>query len=179
LPICWNCRERGFDDLALTEHSRRVTAAHGLKADRLLAQIDEIDRLNAEGLGITVLKGIKVDILEDGRLDLPDAGLGRLDLVVGAVHSRFNLSRDKQTERILRAMDHPHVTLLAHPTGRLIQARESDDVDIADHPGRARAWLFPRTECSSRTARPARYPLPEGHGGRGAGQHQFRRLSHD
>jgi DNA polymerase (family 10) len=90
----------------------------------------EIDRLNAELKGITLLKGIEVDILEDGRLDLPDALLARLDLVVGAVHSKFNLPRKKQTERILRAMNAPHFTILAHPSGRLIGEREAYDVDM-------------------------------------------------
>jgi DNA polymerase (family X) len=71
-----------------------------------------------------------VDILEDGELDLPDSVLARLDLVIGAVHSKFELSRARQTERILRAMDHPHFTLLAHPTGRLIEQREPYDVDM-------------------------------------------------
>ena len=71
-----------------------------------------------------------MDILEDGSLDLPDEVLGRLDLVVGAVHSQFDLSRAKQTERILRAMDIPHFTLLAHPSGRLIDEREPYDVDM-------------------------------------------------
>lgn len=123
-------RARGFDYVAVTEHSRRLTVAHGLTADRLLAQIDEIGKLNAEDLGIAVLKGIEVDILEDGRLDLPDRVLGRLDLVIGAVHSRFQLSRKKQTERILRAMDRPHFTILAHPTGRLIPTRAPYDVDM-------------------------------------------------
>jgi DNA polymerase (family 10) len=80
--------------------------------------------------GITLLKGIEVDILEDGTLDLPDSVLGRLDLVVGAVHSRFDLSRARQTERILKAMDHPHFSLLAHPSGRLIAQREPYDVDM-------------------------------------------------
>ena len=90
----------------------------------------EIDRLNAELDGITLLKGVEVDILEDGRLDLPDDVLGELDLVIGAVHSNFKLSRIKQTERILRAMDRPHFTLLAHPTGRLLDSREPYDVDM-------------------------------------------------
>jgi DNA polymerase (family 10) len=80
--------------------------------------------------GLTILKGIEVDILEDGSLDLPDEDLGRLDLVVGAVHSHFRLSRQKQTERILRAMDHPHFTILAHPSGRLIDEREPYEVDV-------------------------------------------------
>lgn len=123
-------RQRGFDYLAITEHSRRLTVAHGLDPVRLAKQIDEIDRLNEKLRGITLLKGIEVDILEDGQLDLPDDLLGRLDLVVGAVHSRFELSRARQTERILKAMDHPHFTLLAHPSGRLIDRREPYDVDM-------------------------------------------------
>jgi len=120
----------GLDYLAITEHSRRLSVAHGLDPLRLARQCDEIDRLNAELDGITLLKGIEVDILEDGSLDLPDDVLGRLDLVVGAVHSQFHLSRARQTERILRAMDHPHFTLLAHPSGRLIEQREPYDVDM-------------------------------------------------
>ncbi|MGO8753689.1 MAG: DNA polymerase/3'-5' exonuclease PolX [Gallionellaceae bacterium] len=120
----------GLEYLAITEHSRRLTVAHGLDPLQLARQCDEIDRLNAQLDGITLLKGIEVDILEDGSLDLPDAVLVRLDLVVGAVHSRFDLSRAKQTERILRAMDHPHFTLLAHPSGRLIAQREPYDVDM-------------------------------------------------
>lgn len=123
-------RKRGFEYLAITEHSRRLTVAHGLDPVRLAKQIDEIDRLNERLEGITLLKGIEVDILEDGGLDLRDAVLGRLDLVVGAVHSRFDLSRAKQTERILKAMDHPHFTILAHPSGRLIDRREPYDVDM-------------------------------------------------
>ena len=120
----------GLEYLAITEHSRRLTVAHGLDPVQLARQCDEIDRLNEELNGITLLKGIEVDILEDGSLDLPDGVLGRLDLVVGAVHSRFDLTRAKQTERILRAIDHPHFTLLAHPSGRLIERREPYDVDM-------------------------------------------------
>jgi len=123
-------RERGLEYLAITEHSRRLTVAHGLDPQRLRKQLAEIDRLNGELKGITILKGIEVDILEDGHLDLPDDVLSELDLVIGAVHSKFNLSRAKQTERILRAMDHPHFTILAHPTGRLLDTREPYDVDM-------------------------------------------------
>ncbi|SFI39174.1 DNA polymerase/3'-5' exonuclease PolX [Nitrosomonas sp. Nm34] len=120
----------GFEYLAITEHSRQLTVAHGLDPTQLAKQIDEIDRLNEQLTEITLLKGIEVDILEDGSLDLPDSILARLDLVVGAVHSRFELSRAKQTERILKAMDHPHFTLLAHPSGRLIARRKPYDVDM-------------------------------------------------
>ncbi|OGA51582.1 MAG: DNA polymerase III [Betaproteobacteria bacterium RIFCSPLOWO2_12_FULL_62_13] len=120
----------GLAYVAITEHSRRLTVAHGLDPRGVLKQIDEIDRLNGELTGITVLKGIEVDILEDGGLDLPDSVLKRLDIVVGAVHSAFNLPRRKQTERILRAMDNPCFTLLAHPSGRLLGEREACDVDM-------------------------------------------------
>ena len=120
----------GFEYLAITEHSRRLTVAHGLDPLRLAHQCEEIDRLNEELEGITLLKGIEVDILEDGSLDLPDNVLAQLDLVLGAVHSKFELSRAKQTERILRAMMHPHFTMLAHPTGRLIQQRAPYEVDM-------------------------------------------------
>ncbi|MDP1548691.1 MAG: DNA polymerase/3'-5' exonuclease PolX [Nitrosomonas sp.] len=120
----------GFEYIAITEHSRRLAFAHGLDPLQLAQQCDEIDQLNAELKGITLLKSIEVDILEDGNLDLPDSALARLDMVVGAVHSSFNLSRAKQTERILRAMQHPYFTLLAHPAGRLIQRRAPYDVDM-------------------------------------------------
>ncbi len=123
-------RAQGLEYLAITEHSRRLAMAHGLDPVRLAKQIDEIDRLNASLSGFTILKGIEVDILEDGSLDLPDTILSRLDVVVAAVHSQFNLSRAKQTARVLRALDSPHVRILAHPTGRLIGEREPYDVDM-------------------------------------------------
>ena len=129
----------GFEYLAITEHSRRQAMSHGLDAQRLAEQTREIDRLNARLRGIRILRGIEVDILEDGTLDLPDAALARLDLVVAAVHGQFNLSRARQTERILRALDNPLVTLLAHPTGRLIGEREPYDVDMLQIVRRAKA----------------------------------------
>lgn len=122
--------EHGREYIAVTDHSRRLTVAHGLDPKRLRQQIEAIDRLNADKPDIAVLKGIEVDILEDGTLDLPDGVLGELDLVIGAIHSNFNLSREKQTERILRAMERLHFTILAHPTGRLIAQREPYDVDM-------------------------------------------------
>lgn len=120
----------GLSYLAVTEHSRRLAVAHGLDPRRLAEHCDRIDRVNETLDGIVLLKGIEVDILEDGSLDLPDAALERLDIVVGAVHSRFDLPRAKQTARILRAMDNPCFTLLAHPTGRVIESREPYDVDM-------------------------------------------------
>jgi len=123
-------RERGYDYLAITDHSRRVAMAHGLDEKRLREQLAEIDRLNEELAGITLLKGIEVDILEDGSLDLPDSVLAELDLTVCSVHYRFDLSREKQTERILRAMDNPQFRILGHPTGRLLNEREPFEVDM-------------------------------------------------
>ena len=123
-------RRRGLRYVAITEHSRRLHMAHGLDAARLARQGAQIDRLNARLDDITVLKGIEVDILEDGSLDLPDAALAKLDLVVGAVHGNFDLSRAEQTARIIAAMDRPCFSILAHPTGRLIDDREPYDVDM-------------------------------------------------
>jgi len=123
-------KAQGLSYIAITEHSRRLAMTHGLDPQRVARQIEEINGINAELSGITVLKGIEVDILEDGTLDLPDSVLKRLDVVVAAVHGKFELPRRKQTERILRALDNRCVDLLAHPTGRLIGAREPYDVDM-------------------------------------------------
>ena len=122
-------RAAGLSYIAVTEHSRRLTVARGLDPQRLLKQMDEIDRLNDTLSGVTVLKGIEVDVLEDGSLDLPDSVLKGLDLVVGAVHSAFTLPRRRQTERILRALDNRYFTVLAHPSGRLLGERDAMDAD--------------------------------------------------
>ena len=123
-------RAKGYGYIAITDHSRRVAMAHGLDPKRLARQLDEIDRLNNSLSGFVVLKSIEVDILEDGALDLPDQILKRLDLVVGAIHSRFDLPQHKQTERILRAMDNRCLNILAHPTGRLINERPAYAIDM-------------------------------------------------
>jgi DNA polymerase (family 10) len=121
---------RGYEYLSINDHSRHVTVAHGLDRKRLLGLVRAIDRLNARLDGITVLKSVEVDILEDGRLDLPDGVLKELDFTVCAIHYGFGYSRARQTARILRAMDNPYFSILAHPTGRLINAREAYDVDL-------------------------------------------------
>lgn len=123
-------RERGYDYIAITDHSSLVGVTQGLDADALAERIDEIERLNESLDAIRVLKGIEVDILEDGSLDLPDEVLSRLDVCVASVHTHFDLSREKQTERIIRALDNPYVHILAHPTGRRIQQRQPYAVDI-------------------------------------------------
>jgi DNA polymerase (family 10) len=123
-------RDRGYQYLAITEHSKRLSMTHGFDAERLARRNEEIDRLNEKLKGFVVLKSIEVDILTDGSLDLPDSILRELDLTVCSVHSRFNLPREKQMERILRAMDNPYFNVFAHPSGRLINEREPYDIDI-------------------------------------------------
>lgn len=123
-------RARGLTYIAITEHSRRVTVAHGLDPAHLRKHVDAIERANERLEGIRLLKGIEVDILEDGSLDLPDSVLKELDIVVGAIHSHFDLSRKKQTERVVRAMSHRYFSVLAHPSGRLLGEREAMDIDM-------------------------------------------------
>lgn len=123
-------RELGYSYLAVTEHSQAVSVARGLDRKRLEQQIDEIDQLTDTFSGFRIFKGIEVDILEDGSLDLPDEVLKKLDFTVCAIHSRFNLPAGKQTERIIRAMDNPCFNILAHPTGRLINKRQTYPVDM-------------------------------------------------
>jgi len=121
--------ERGYDYLAITDHSKRLRMVGGLDEKRLRKQIEEIERLNDQ-LGITLLKGIEVDILEDGSLDLPDEVLKELDIVICSVHHKFGLSEEKQTDRIIRAMENPNANVIAHPTGRMIGTRQPYEVDI-------------------------------------------------
>ncbi len=120
----------GYEYLAISDHSRHVSVAHGLDRKRLEAQIAALDHLNDKLDGLVLLKSAEVDILEDGSLDLPDAVLKQLDLTVCAVHYKFDLSRTRQTERILRAMDNPYFNILAHPTGRLINERARYEIDL-------------------------------------------------
>jgi DNA polymerase (family 10) len=124
-------RARGYRYIAVTDHSKRLSMTHGLDDKRLGEQMKEIDRLNRTLRGFTVLKSIEVDILEDGALDLPPEALRGLDLAVCSVHHKFNLSRESQTERIIRAIDgSPTLTILGHPSGRLIGERPPYEVDM-------------------------------------------------
>lgn len=122
--------ERGYDYYAVTDHSKRVSMANGLDEKRLAEQIEKIDALNKKMDHLRILKSIEVDILKDGSLDLPDSILKELDLVVCAIHYNRNLSRKKQTKRVLKAMENQYFNILAHPTGRLIAEREAYDIDI-------------------------------------------------
>jgi DNA polymerase (family 10) len=123
-------QERGYEYLAVTDHSKSLTVANGLDEDRLARQIDEIARLNDGFEGFRLLASIEVDILDDGRLDLADEILARLDLVTCSIHSGLNKTEEKQTERIIRAMDNPYCDIIAHPTGRLLGSREAYPVNM-------------------------------------------------
>lgn len=124
------CLHLGHQYVGIANHSKHVTVARGLDVKGMKRLIQRIERLNAKMKGIEILKSAEVDILDDGSLDLPDTLLKELDVTVCAVHYKFNLSREKQTERIIRAMDNPYFNILAHPSGRLINEREAYEVDL-------------------------------------------------
>ena len=121
---------KGYRYLAVSNHSKSLTIAHGLDEKRLEKEIEQIDALQEKYEDFTILKSIEVDILKDGSLDLSDDVLKKLDFRICSVHSEFKLSREKQTERIIRAMDNPYFSILGHPTGRLINQRKAYDVDL-------------------------------------------------
>lgn len=122
---------RGLKYILVTDHSKRLSMTNGLDEKRILQQMAEIDRLNrALGGKIKVLKGTECDILKDGAMDLPDRILAKLDVVGGSIHSYFNLTREEQTRRLVRAMENPHVDIIFHPTGRLINRRAPYELDL-------------------------------------------------
>lgn len=125
-------RARGYEYVAVTDHTTSATVAGGLTAEEMLAHAERIRAVGQRVQGIAVLAGAECDILPDGSLDYPDEVLARLDLVVGGVHSRFKQPRAEMTRRICRALAHPHVDILAHPTGRLIGERDPYDVDLEE-----------------------------------------------
>jgi len=122
----------GYEYIAITDHSKAVRIANGLDEKRLAAQLKEIDKINSKLSGFRVLKGIEVDILADGSLDLSNDILKECEVVIAAVHSRFGMEEKEMTERIVRALQNPNVNFLAHPTGRLILAREAYKVDLKE-----------------------------------------------
>ena len=125
-------RERGWSYIGISDHSAAAFYASGLPREKVLAQIEEIDRLNAQtdAGSFRILKGIEADILADGRLDYDEQLLEQLDFVIGSIHSRFGMDGPAMTKRVLRALDEPFLTVLAHPTGRLLLSREPYAIDI-------------------------------------------------
>jgi putative hydrolase len=123
LEMALAARDLGHEWMALTDHSPRLTVANGLSADRLRAQLELIEELNATLAPFRILPGIEVDILDDGSLDQTDELLGRLDMVVASVHSKLRMPPVPMTERMLAAIANPHTDVLGHCTGRLITGR--------------------------------------------------------
>jgi DNA polymerase (family 10) len=125
---------RGLRYLGVSDHSQSNTYAGGLSRDRILEQHAEIDALNArfvaEGVDFRVLKGIEADILPCGRVDYDAAFLDRFDFVIGSVHTRYGMNAEQMTNRVLKALDDPHLTILGHPTGRLLLTREPYAIDL-------------------------------------------------
>jgi DNA polymerase (family X) len=123
-------KARGHQYMAITDHSKNLAMANGLDDKRALAHIKRIRQANDQIESITILAGIEVDILADGSLDLSDDVLAQMDIVIASVHSAFNQERAEMTARIVKAVSNPHVSLLGHPTGRLLLRRDAYAVDM-------------------------------------------------
>ncbi len=123
-------RKRGYAYIAVTDHTKGLGVAHGLDEERLAREIRLIDAANGKLTGFRVLKGTEIDIRSDGRLDLADSALAGLDIVVASIHSGFRQPREQLTKRLLAAVRHPLVSVIAHPTGRVIGERDAYDVDL-------------------------------------------------
>lgn len=123
-------RDAGYDWIGITDHSQSAAYAGGLSPDALRRQAEEIAKVGKELGGFRILHGIEADILVDGRLDYDDDVLASLDFVIGSIHSRFNLGRAEMTARMLAAIDNPHLTVLGHPTGRLLLSRDAYEIDL-------------------------------------------------
>ncbi len=130
LLLAQAAQKRGWSYLGISDHSQSASYAGGLDRDAVLRQHDEIDALNQQFDGFRVLKGIEADILADGTVDYADDLLDRFDYVIGSIHSRFSMDKTQMTERILRGMSDPRLTILGHPTGRLLLTREPYPVDM-------------------------------------------------
>lgn len=130
LEMAAAAKKAGLKYMAVTDHTKRLAMVGGLDEKRLAEQIEEINRLNEELDDFVILKGSEVDILDDGRLDLDDGILRELDVCICSIHQGFHLSREKQTARVLKAMDNPHFNILAHPTGRLLGDRAPYEIDL-------------------------------------------------
>jgi DNA polymerase (family 10) len=123
-------RDLGYEYIAITDHSQAVRVAGGLDAKGLASHIKAIHKADRRVKGIKILASVEVDIMADGSLDLPDEVLSECDMVLAAVHSGFNMPREEMTERVIRGISNPLVNILAHPTGRLINAREPYELDL-------------------------------------------------
>lgn len=124
------CAARGYEYMVISDHSKALAMTNGLDAYRLREQWKEIDEVRARHPEIRILRSLEVDILADGSLDLEDEMLAGLDLVLVSLHSRFDLPQEQQTERVLRALEHPSVNVFCHPTARIINRRKGVEMDL-------------------------------------------------
>jgi DNA polymerase (family 10) len=125
-----SAQDAGYGYIGICDHSQAVVYANGLNEDRVREQWDEIDQINARFDGFRVLKGIEVDIMVGGGFDFPESFLSKFDLVVASIHSGFSMSKEEATQRIVDAVQSPHVDILGHPTGRLLLSRDGYSFDI-------------------------------------------------
>jgi DNA polymerase (family 10) len=123
--------ERGYEYLVFCDHSQSLRVANGLSPERLKAKIEAVRKADEKYGEIHLLNGSEVDILRDGSLDYEDALLAELDFVVASVHTSFNVGDKAMTERIIRAMNNPHVRTIGHPTGRILNRRDPYEVDVS------------------------------------------------
>jgi putative hydrolase len=130
LEMARAAQARGYEYLAITDHSPRITVVNGLGPERLAAQRRLIDQANSEVDGLTILQGVEVDINEDGSLDEPDEALAALDLVIASPHVKLRMEPAAMTQRMLRAVENPHVDVIGHPTGRRPGSREGASYDF-------------------------------------------------
>jgi DNA polymerase (family 10) len=123
-------RDRGYQYMAITDHSKNLAFANGLTDERALAHIERIRAVEKKMKGIRIFAGIEVDILGDGSLDLSDSVLAQMDIVIASVHSQFNQDRDTMTARLLKAIENPNTSVIGHPTGRLLLRRDAYPFDL-------------------------------------------------
>ena len=137
------CRERGYEYIAITDHSKALAMANGLDEQRAVAFAKRVREIG-DGLGIRILSGIECDILRDGAMDLAGDALAELDVVIGSVHSHMNLEPAEMTDRLLRALECPQLKIIGHPTGRILMHRDPYPFDferVATEAAKRGVWM--------------------------------------
>ena len=153
--------QRGYEYIAITDHSKALAMANGLDEKRAVEFARRVREINRNGLGIRIFSGLECDILKDGEMDLANDALAELDLVIGSVHSHMNLESAEMTDRLLRALECPHLRILGHPTGRMLLHRDPFPFDFDRVVDRGRApRRLARNQRQPGTARPARHADP-------------------
>jgi DNA polymerase (family 10) len=147
----------GYEYIAITDHSKALAMSNGLNEERVVEFAEEVRELNRNGLPLRVFSGLECDILRDGSMDIAEDALAALDLVIGSIHSYFNLEADEMTDRFLRALDSPSMRILGHPTGRLLLSREPYPFDFE----RVASKAAERQICLEINSSPERLDLPD------------------